>query len=239
MVRSRITQISFKAVYLLLMLIGILDSLGAFTGTFFAEFYVFFTNQSNCICFVIAAVELGIATGALRRGEKAGFTSSAVLIHLKYLASVWILLTCLVANVLLSSPFTAFYWSSISNPILHLLGPVMFILDYILFTERGRVHAWSIPLVVCYPYLYIAFVYTRVTLLPSGYEGITYPYFFLDPRPSEEAGSMGSVGSPGMVVLWVTILTGIFLAFAALLYFCNRIEIKKQKLEVAESQKKE
>lgn len=217
MIRSRAVQVIYRSVYLILMVLGILDSLGAFSGVFNDTFYVYYTNQSNYICFVVALVELIVAICALCKGKRQG--NESPISQIKFLAAVWILITCLVYNILLEGDLASPDYWTLSNCILHFFGPILFILDYVLFTERQKIHAWSIPCVIIYPYLYIAFIYIRAYFLRGGYTGPIYPYFFLDPRENGYA----------YVFIYVLALSAVFLALAVVFWAIDWIGPRRRK----------
>lgn len=212
MVKSKWFQIAYRAVYLILMALGIADSLGAFSGVLNRSFYVYYTNQSNIICFIIAAIELVVAIVALYKGNKRGENESPVAV-IKYLAAVWILITFAVNNILLADLSSVSYWTSFSNVILHFVGPLLFIFDFFLFTKRKAVKWHDIAYIISYPYLYVIFALVRGALIDPANTDVIYPYFFLDPSENGYA----------YVFMYVMILTVVFVVIAWIFAIINRV----------------
>lgn len=94
-----------------------------------------------------------------------------------------ITVTFLVYNVLLAKDNTVVqYFTSLGNLIKHLLIPVLFILNWILFYEHDKVK-WYYPLIsVILPLIYASFIFVRAGIIKAN--EITfktlYPYFFLN-----------------------------------------------------------
>ena len=217
MIKSRPLQIVYRAIYLILMVLAIADSLGAFSGIPNPSFYVYYTNQSNYICTLVALFELIFGIVMVAKGKKQGTESP--LSALKFLSAVWILITCGVYNVLLGDITDPSYWNDFSNVILHLVGPILFILDFILFTKPRSIKLHDTALVVVYPYLYVIFILVRAVLIDPNSTDVLYPYFFLD------AGAEGYA----YVFIYVLALSAVFIALALLFTLINHLTGRREK----------
>ena len=193
MVRSRTAQLIFQSFYVAIGLVGIVGSLGFYEHSFDDVFYVYFTNLSNYLCIAVMLLEL-IQT-AQRKADGFVTLSPAV----KFISVTAILLTFFVFNILLAGapdrdPAQNFTITSIS---FHVVLPLLFVFDWILFYEHGRVK-WTYPLYsTIFPLMYLAFVYIRAWMV--GFDlnvPKLYPYFFIN---LDEQGVAG-------VVRWVVIL---------------------------------
>ncbi len=212
MIKNRIFQLVYLLVYLIMMIVGILCAFGLIPvigGTFNPTFYTKYTNLSNYICVIFALIELIWVIGRLAKGEKRG--DDFPFTRIMFLASIWILITCLIYNFLLGDITSASYWRNANNPILHLFGPIMFVVSYILFSKRRKLKWWDPFLVLTFPYAYLAFIFIRAYML-GGVGDDLYPYFFLD---------VSDLGVSG-VAQWIAILTVIFVALGFVFVAINK-----------------
>ena len=210
MIKNRTAQLIFQSFFCAIGLIGIVASLGVFDDVknLRWDFYVHFTNLSNYLCIGIVLAEL---INTAKKNEDSYVATSP---FLKFIGVLAILLTFLVFNLLLAGrpdrdPQANWRISSIS---FHVILPLMYVLDWILFYEHKKVK-WFYPLLsVMFPVLYVAFVYIRAAMLDFNPEApYIYPYFFLN---LETQGASG-------VVKWVVIL---FLGFIVLGYIFYGID---------------
>lgn len=153
-------------------------------GQPYNEFMVYYTTQSNILCTVVMIALAVLTFKDLKKGITIG--RSTHFVKLEFVVSTYILLTCLIYNFLLGNPFTAAYWTSNRyNYIVHLFGPILFILDFLLFSERGKITKKTPLLILIYPYCYVAFIMIRSFFLEKQFTTfpkslVVYPYFFLD-----------------------------------------------------------
>ena len=217
MIKNRTTQLIFQSFICAIGLIGIVASLGIFDDVrnLRWDFYVHFTNLSNYLCIGIVLAEL-IQT-AKKEGD--GYVSAAP--FLKFIGVLAILLTFLVFNFLLAGqpdrdPQDNWRVRSIC---FHVILPVMYVLDWLLFYEHRKVK-WYYPLAsVIFPLIYIVFVYTRAAIVNFNPEvPYLYPYFFLN---------LDTLGIAG-VAKWVAILFVGFIALGYIFYGIDKI-IKNHK----------
>lgn len=195
MIKNRTAQIVFQTAFCTIGIIGIIASLGFFDYEFRSDFYVHFTNLSNYLCIVIMFAEL---IQSIKKKEDGYVT---VLPGLKFIGLLAILLTFIVFNFLLAPTREAYLNFKVNSITFHVLLPIMYIVDWFLFYERGSVK-WYLPLVsMIFPLVYVLFIYIRAWILDFNPEvPYIYPYFFLD------LNTQGIFG----VVKWVLILLASF-----------------------------
>ena len=217
MTKSRTSQLIFQSFYCAIGLIGIVASLGIFDDVrnLRWDLYVHFTNLSNYLCIGIVFAEL--VQTARRKND--GYVTVAPL--LKFIGVIAILLTFFVFNFLLAGqsdrdPQANWRVSSIS---FHVILPIMYVFDWLLFYEHKKVR-WFHPLVsVVFPTLYIIFVYTRAAIVNfNPAVAYLYPYFFLNP---DRVGTMG-------IVKWVAILLAGFVVIGYIFYGIDKIVKSKR-----------
>ena len=165
MIKNKSFQLLFQTVYCVLGLIGVLNSLGFYAVDFNENFYVYYTNLSNYIC-------LGVMTAALTdtykkaKQKEDGCVKTAP--TFTFLCVIMIMVTFLVYNILLADENTVVeYFTSQSNMIMHVILPIMFILNWVLFYEHPSLR-WYHPLLsTVMPLVYVVFIavsYTHLTL---------------------------------------------------------------------------
>ena len=217
MIKNRTTQLIYHTIYCTLGLVGIIASLGVFDDiqNLRWDFYVHFTNISNYLCIGIVLSEL------IQTVKKKADSYVSKVPFLKFIGVLAILLTFLVFNFLLAgqpgrAPQANWRIASIA---FHVILPVMYVFDWVLFYEHKKVR-WFYPLAsVIFPSLYVVFVYIRAAILNFNPDApYIYPYFFLNLETQGVAG----------VAKWVVILFIGFIALGYIFYGIDKL-IKSKK----------
>ena len=220
MIRNKTTQLVFQSIYCALAVVGLFASLGVFKAQFSQDFYVYYTNLSNYICMGFMFASLVFTIKSANKKED-GFCTTAP--TFKFMCVIMILVTLLVYNILLAKDNSALeYFTSLNNLLMHLILPIMFILDWALFYQHGKVK-WFWPLLcLIMPLVYVAFVLIRAQIL-KGTNAMLYPYFFLN---------VSKLGWGGFFA-WVSILVAIFVAIGFALYALDNIKNFKHKKQTS------
>ena len=206
MIENNKASLIYKSIYLVIGFVGLFLSTEILTGTFNDGFFVYYTNISNLIAFGLMAYLWGIEY-RIYQGKKAIFKYPNV----RFVITILILVTLIIYNTLLGNMLDPSYWQ-VRNVIMHLLGPILVVLDFLLFNPSNNLKWHSILYSLILPYLYVL-----VTLFIGLFTN-SYPYFFLDVN---EIGYLG-------VFRWVLILTAGFLVLSAILVLYNK-KIKQYK----------
>ncbi len=216
MIQNRNVQILFKAIYCTLGIVGIFAGWGIFDKTFNVNFYVYYTNLSNYICIGFMIASLVFTMKSANRKEDGPCTLCPAF---KFMSMIMITVTFLVYNTLLAKEHTALeYFTSLNNLIMHVILPVMFILDWVLFYEHGKTK-WSYPLLsVIMPLVYVIFVLIRGAIIDHATTEVVYPYFFLN---------VDDLGWGGFF-MWLSILVVLFVALGYLIYLFDHIKEVKE-----------
>lgn len=178
-------------------------------GAFVVNFFSFFTIDSNvlaAVAMLVGAVILLVARGA----EPRWFTV------LRLAATTYMTVTFVVYNLLLRNvelpQGTTLWWS---NELLHVVGPFLVILDWLLAPGRNRLEWRHIWIVVVFPIVWAAYTLLRG---PFTIEELSqapwYPYPFLNPDISPN-GYLS-------VSFYVLLIAGIMLAVGAGLVWVSR-----------------
>ena len=163
-------------------IIGILASAGLFEAEFRWDFYVYYTNVSNYLCVAVMIAELV----SVLRADEDGYIDT--LPRLKFMGLVGILLTFIMFNVIMAPTKSLSYILSIRSISLHVLIPIIYVLDWFLFYERKKT-TWKHPLfALILPVSYMTFILIHAAALKfdssilcfAGDAPLIYPYFFLN-----------------------------------------------------------
>ena len=213
MIKSRIAQLIYISAFCTLGIIGAIASVGLFEAQYAKGFYVYFTNLSNYFCLGIMIAELIFVIKKLKNNENGSVSVSPLF---KFIGVIMIVVTFAVYNFLLAKDRTIYQNLSIRSILLHIILPVMYVLDWILFYDRKQIK-WFYPLLTLIaPAIYAVYVFIRAWIL-GGVGVVIYPYFFLDPT------KIGVIG----VLKWLGILFVVFLALGYIFYAIDKIKRRK------------
>ena len=217
-IRNKYASIAWKLVLVAFGAAGLLGGSGVLDGGYHAAFPYMFTNVSNIFawCYFICAV-VWLVRGL---NDDRRITLAP---NVKYTATVSLLVTMLIAHFML---FDAMFqggqlvWHLVW---LHYVVPIMTILDWLLFDEKGKMQPWG-PL--CW--LSLVLVYLVVVMVCVGGFGIymgggttadisRYPYTFLDP----------SISGAGGVAMFCGAMFVAFIALGYLMFGVDRLLARK------------
>jgi len=150
-------------------------------GTPLVGFFSFFTIDSNVLSvatLLVGAVLLARSGAPEPRGF--GVLRAAVT---AYMATTGVVYNMLLRGIELPQGATLAW----SNEVLHVVGPVLVVLDWLLAPGRARLewrHIWAI---VAFPVVWAVYTMVRgpLTFDPVLQRPFWYPYPFLDPNASE------------------------------------------------------
>lgn len=183
--------------------LGVRASQGIDNPAFYVQnFLSFFTIDSNLLSVVtllIGAIVLLRVAGP----EPTWFTV------LRLAATTYMTVTLVVYNLLLRGvqlPEGETLWWS--NEILHVVGPLYVVLDWLFAPGRNRLEWSRIWAIVIFPLVWSAYTLIRGVVVVDIVSGLPwYPYPFLNPNNFENGYQS--------VSFFVVLITGIFLATAA------------------------
>ena len=185
---------------------------GGHLPTVFANFFSFFTIESN----VLAAVALAIGAVWALRHRNTTEPEPQWLAILFACASTYMIVTGVVYNTLLRGialPQGATVgWS---NEVLHVVVPLLLLAD-LLFAPRRRALKWNaVAIIAIFPIVWVVYTLIRANLViaPGTGNHWWYPYPFLDPHQD---------GGYGAVALWVLLIAAIIVATGAFVVWVGR-----------------
>lgn len=211
MIRSKKLSIAYQICYCALAVVGFLAQLGLLQGVLNRNYLVYYTNLSNLLCMLFGFFSLA---HLLRGGSD--FAPA-----LKFVFCIMISVTFILYNGLLANYKSIFdYFASLKNGLNHCILPILFMLDWILFYERGKTQ-WTYPLLsIVPPALYVAYILIRAWLLDAlgRTAAVVYPYYFLN---------LANLGWGGFL-RWMGMLLAGFLALGYVLWWLDHLAGKKK-----------
>lgn len=189
---------------------------GSDVATVVANFFSFFTIQSN----VLAAVTLTIgAVWYWVRGRNA-IEEPRWFAVLLACASTYMIITGIVYNLLLRGyqlePGATVAWS---NEVLHVAIPVILLLDVLLAPKRRALSWRTVWIIVAYPIVWVVYTLLRANTVvnPANGNAWWYPYPFLNPHVQPN-GYLGVAG-------WVAVISAMFIAVGFLVVWIGRARV--------------
>ena len=214
MIKNRTFQLMFQTAFCTLGFLGIIASFGTFNYSWRGDFYVHFTNLSNYLCFGVVLAEL------IQTVKKKEDSYVDKLPLLKFIGVLAILLTFIVFNFILAGDREMYLNFQINSVLFHIILPILYVLDWFLFYERGKVKIAYPIYSTIFPIVYVIFIFIRAWILnfdPT--VPYIYPYFFLN---LDKLGVMG-------VIKWVILLALGFVVVGFLFYGIDKILSKNKK----------
>ena len=188
-------SVIFKLSLFIAATLGILIQIGAFSDELHLSDLNYYTLLTNVLC---AVYFFAAMIYEANRG-------TTLLPAVKGAIVLGITITGLVYHFLLSGSFQMQGTITLSNLLLHYVVPLMSVLDWLLFSDKGH-YSWKSPFVwLLLPDGYFVYAFIRVTLGASlGYDGNRYPYPFLN----VDALGWGKVLVTGLVLNLLFVLLG-------------------------------
>ena len=223
---NRTAQLIYQSFYCALGLVGIVASFGIFDDYTMIrwDFYVHFTNLSNYFCIAVMLAQL------IQTAKKKDDSYVTVAPLFKFIGVLAILLTFVVFNALLAGAEgrnPQLNWR-VGSILAHVVLPVMYIADWFMFRERGRVKKYYPIACAGFPLAYLVFIFIQAAILkfdtsiliPGSTTPLIYPYFFVN----LETQGVGGVAK------WALLMLIAFMAVGYLFYGIDRILTRKKKL---------
>lgn len=212
MINNRYLSAGFKAVLCLAGLAGILIQCGVFGGEFGLSVLRYYTLLSNVLCvlyFGAAAVFAAMGRGIF-------------LPRFKGMVIMCITVTGIVFHFMLSGTmFSMGGAQAAASILLHYVTPIMAVLDWLLFDEKGRYTAVSPLLWTVLPDAYFVlgtiYGFTLGARYPF-YGPSRFPYFFMD----------YDMLGVWRVLLYVLVMNLGFIALGYIYYLLDRLMARKR-----------
>lgn len=188
---------------------------GSFTNAdFLVGFYFLtkFTFWSNFICLIVITACL-FDDFNNTMGLKSNNKILRFLLKIKFISTVMFTATLIIYGTLLGNPLTLAFWNDLDNLFQHVLFPLLFILDWFVFSKKGKVKFKSVLLSFVFPLLYAAIIVLCCYFIPN----FRAPYFFFDIK------TMGVIKT----FVWIGRLIAIFVVIGCFYLICDKTFVKK------------
>jgi hypothetical protein len=212
----------YRSVAFVASLAGVLDTVGVFRGNIKGEMLLFYTTESNVFVVLMFGALLARTAIAIKKEGRLG--PSSYFERLSAIVTLAITVTMLIFWGLLAPTITDMaFLLSWANLQIHLLTPLLMLVDYFLFTQAGKMKKqdpWFFALIPLAYFVqatilgFSGYVYT--TLAERGGGIRNFPYFFIDFNQLQYR-----------VFLYVAAILVIFLSLAYLLLFYDHRRGKK------------
>ncbi|MDR0670994.1 MAG: Pr6Pr family membrane protein [Oscillospiraceae bacterium] len=176
-IKSRVASLVYKIAATAVTLGGLLLIFGV-PNTFNLSLIKYYTVLSNLLCLaLLSASAAHVAVQMKRSGSHGAATYRPCC---KGAVTIAITLTLLVYQFMLADTPFSMTEGGAGNIFVHLLTPVLVILDWLLFDEKGHYRAsdplrWAII-----PLCYLLYALIAAPLGVTYLGGSRYPYFFVD-----------------------------------------------------------
>lgn len=145
------------------------------------EYFAYFSIQST----LVATVTMGVGAWVAWKG----LPETRLLTLVRLCAVTFEVIVAVVYNALLrglppAAVDAGYNWPVPPNEVMHVWGPVLVLLDWVLATWAVRVRYRAVFWVLAFPLVWVLFTIVRGSI--SGW----WPYWFLDPTGSGGVGSM-------------------------------------------------
>lgn len=211
-IQNRLLSLIYRAVMLVLCLVGILPCLSFFGADFSPYMLLYYPILSTALYAVVLLIEIIVTIARLAKRGVKGTTHFVV--HFK-----GALILMMLANILMvqfaGPSMPPAFGNTLSTALLHFVVPIMAFLSWLLLDLKGHYRFWG-PIV----WMLVPFGYYGVTLLAAiggmrYYTGASYPYDFINP-------GVDGAGWAGVLVR-VVIIAVIFMAVGFVFTILDRI----------------
>jgi hypothetical protein len=171
------------------------------------EYFSYVTIQSSLLaglCMLAGAQQL-----ITNKPESLKFTLTRLSVT-GYAVIVAVVYNLLLRGVAGDVRDAGYDWPVLPNEILHVWGPVLIVVDWLLTNKGAQVKIKQTAWVLAYPVLWIGFTVTR------GYASGWWPYPFLD--PTKPAGVAGMLTYLAIIVVFLAITSLVMVGLSKLIH---------------------
>ena len=211
-VADRRAALAFRVVAALLIALGITRLLGIGDPPISFSTLLFYTMQSNILCLVWMVLLIIRTVKDLRAAGAKGWSSPSPRVGGAVMQAITVTMLIYLV-VLLPQSEPGYVPFTLTDTLVHVVTPVLLILDWALFSPKGRFRGWDPLIWAALPYLYLLFAFGWGALGGEFSPGRSFPYPFMD---------IGTLGLSG-VALWIVALTVALVAVGYLFLLIDRV----------------
>ena len=211
-VGDRRAALAFRVLAVLVIALGVTRLLGIGDPPISPSSLLFYTMQSNILCLIWMVVLVVRTVRDLRRDGHRGWSTSSPRFGGAVMQAITVTMLIYLV-VLLPQSEPGYVPFTLTDTLVHVVTPVLLILDWALFSPKGRFRGWDPLLWAALPYLYLLFAFGFGALGGEFSPGKSFPYPFMD---------ITSLGLSG-VAIWIAALTVALIAVGYLYVLADRI----------------
>lgn len=222
-IKNRLLSLIFRILFLFICGLGLYLNSGIPNGTIDTYMLVFYTIQSNALCFIFFALLTFKNISDLKRKGIHGTTRFYP--HFKGAVTMSIAITFIIYHFVIMPEFVSVVSNYdpfiLDNLTVHYFVPLLAILDWLLFDIKLSFRWFDPILWLLLPISYLIFILTRAQL--GGIIAVVksyYPYFFVD---------VNLIGWTNMLLNVGGMLLG-FLALGYIIYLIDKVSVEKIKV---------
>ena len=151
MIKDKRFAMVFRLCSLIFALVGVMAQTGVFRGAFRPAAFMYYTIQSNLFAIILFALLSVNTASSLLKGVRGSVGWHA---RLGMVCTVDVLVTLTVFWLIMAPQAPSAYLLSFENIAVHTMTPMLCLLDYILFSERGRIKYRDVYYVCIFPVCY-------------------------------------------------------------------------------------
>lgn len=211
-VADRRAALTFRVVAALAIALGVARLFGIGDPPISVSTLLYYTMQSNLLGLVWMVLLVVRTVKDLRASGPSGWSTpsprfgGAVMMALTVTMLIYLV-------VLLPQSEPGYVPFTLTDTLVHVVAPVLLILDWALFSPKGRFRGWDPLLWAVLPYLYLLFAFGWGALGGEFSPGRSFPYPFMD---------IDSLGLTG-VALWIAALTAALIVVGYLYVLIDRV----------------
>ncbi|MDR0976125.1 MAG: hypothetical protein LBM01_04205 [Christensenellaceae bacterium] len=223
MIKDRLFALIFRAAAFVIVLAGLLDTVGVFSGEFTPVSFFYYTIQSNILIlglFGYLTIKTAIAYKKDGRRGETGFNSRLSAMFLVAIMLTFCVFWAMLMPAYITEGRTAELWT-FANLGVHFITPLLMLADYIMFS-KGRALKRTDPFLfaiipVIYLILATIFGLTGASVFPTiDVDGVKtgstrFPYFFMD---YDLTG--------WMCAFWIVLLSVVYIGASFALYLIDK-----------------
>lgn len=211
-VGDRRAALAFRVLAVLVIALGVTRLLGIGDPPISVSSLLFYTMQSNLLCLIWMIVLVVWTARDLRREGPRGWSTPSPRFGGAVMQAITVTMLIYLV-VLLPQSEPGYVPFTLTDTLVHVVTPVLLILDWALFSPKGRFRGWDPLLWAALPYLYLLFAFGFGALGGEFSPGKSFPYPFMD---------ITSLGLSG-VAIWIAALTVALIVVGYLYVLADRI----------------
>ena len=211
-VGDRRAALVFRVLAALTIALGVARLFGIGAPPISVSSLLFYTMQSNILCLIWMIVLVIRTARDLRSDGPKGWSTPSPRFGGAVMQAITVTMLIYLV-VLLPQSEPGYVPFTLTDTLVHVVTPVLLILDWALFSPKGRFRGWDPVLWAALPYLYLLFAFGFGALGGEFSPGKSFPYPFMDVQ---------TLGLSG-VAIWIGALTVALIVVGYVFWLIDRV----------------